>query len=57
MKVSELIDQLKSYDQEALIVIQDPNETMTLHEIESFGYVPTREGKTVAINAQYFPQA
>jgi hypothetical protein len=53
MKVKELIEKLLTYDQEAEIVIQDYKEMMTLYEIESFGYVPTSIGKTLAINAEY----
>ena len=54
MTAQELIEKLKTFDLEAQVVIQDSDEIMTLHEIESFGYVPTRVGKTLAINADYF---
>ena len=53
MTVHELIETLSAYDPEAEIVIQDPHEMMMLYAIESFGFVPTRIGKTLAINAIY----
>lgn len=57
MKVGELVVKLLEFDQDAEVVIQDEDEGMTLHAIESFGYVPTRVGgKTLAINAFYFKE-
>jgi hypothetical protein len=53
MKVRELIAVLAAHDQEAEVVVQDPREMMTLHAVEGFGYVPTRVGRTLAINALY----
>ena len=53
MKVKELIERLQTCDQDAEVVLQDDREIMTLHAIESLGYVPTRIGKTLAINASY----
>ena len=56
MKVGELVARLLEFDQDVEVVIQDEDEGMTLHAIESFGYVPTRVGKTLAINAFYFKE-
>jgi hypothetical protein len=53
MKVKELITALAAHDQEAEVVVQDHWEMMTLHAVENLGYVPTRAGKTLAINAVY----
>jgi hypothetical protein len=54
MKIFELIDKLSMFDLNAEVVLQDPEEIMTLHEIETFGYVPSNAGKTLSINARYW---
>jgi len=53
MKVGELIEKLAACDLDAEIVIQDSGEMITLHAVETLGYVPTRVGRTLAINAEY----
>lgn len=54
MTIKELIEKLQQFDQDADVVFQDTDEMMTLHEIETFGYVPTRRpNKVLAINAEY----
>jgi len=58
MTVSELREKLLEFDQNAEIVIQNPDEVMILHPIESFGYVPSRlPRKCLVINAAYFESA